>query len=229
MCPSVLAGGKPSSASGGAKRLGALSSAELPNSLAQLACFTGVCCLIRTPRRASSTPWAYGRLPANCAATSTWSASWIFEETPQSLRRVRLLAALAGERTIAAAAPNGFFLQSVVEPEQARCAGPWPCCDQADGALGVAISGSGPSPLCPVLRIQRRPSGPGAQLAGATSRPRGFEKLVLAAAKQAWSPALGIATPPDDERFQRPSPATQKAWRSRRERARSKTDRARGR
>jgi len=92
----------------------------------------------QTPRERPSPPGPYGRCRELRTATFTWSAAG-FRRTPPEPAPGPLLPP-AGERRIAALRND---LQSVVSrAASVRQAGP-PA--QADGALGVAMSGSGPS------------------------------------------------------------------------------------
>ncbi|MFM9110785.1 MAG: 4-(cytidine 5'-diphospho)-2-C-methyl-D-erythritol kinase [Prochlorococcaceae cyanobacterium] len=97
--------------------------------------------LIKDPAVSVSTPWAYGRCRERRAAHYL-SAESDFERRRQALRQGGLVAALA---TAGPLPPLRNDLQAVVEPEVAGVAAGLALLRQAPAALGVAMSGSGPS------------------------------------------------------------------------------------
>jgi len=145
---------------------GALRSAEPAQPpLCQLrALLTGVVLLIKDPTASVSTPWAYGRLPANLRGDFYAGArSWNFEERPpEACARVALLAAPGRERPLP---PLRNDRSRWWKPEQASVRqGLGPAAARPDGALGVAMSGSGPVSLAlfadPAAAEAARPSWP---------------------------------------------------------------------
>ncbi|MCP9772163.1 4-(cytidine 5'-diphospho)-2-C-methyl-D-erythritol kinase [Synechococcus sp. Tobar12-5m-g] len=97
--------------------------------------------LIKDPAASVSTPWAYGRC-RDLRGDFYLDHELDFEQRRASLRHGPLLAALRGERLIP---PLRNDLQAVVEPEQDSVRQGLALLRQANGQLGVAMSGSGPS------------------------------------------------------------------------------------
>jgi 4-diphosphocytidyl-2-C-methyl-D-erythritol kinase len=97
--------------------------------------------LIKDPAASVSTPWAYGRC-RELRGDFYLDQEQDFEQRRSSLRQGPLLSALRGERPIP---PLRNDLQAVVEPEQASVRRGLALLRQAEGQLGVAMSGSGPS------------------------------------------------------------------------------------
>lgn len=97
--------------------------------------------LIKHPEASVSTPWAYGRCREQ-REDFYLSEEAEFEQRRQALRTGPLLAAL---RQGAPLPPLRNDLQPVVEPEVASVREGLALLRQADGALAVAMSGSGPS------------------------------------------------------------------------------------
>jgi 4-diphosphocytidyl-2-C-methyl-D-erythritol kinase len=97
--------------------------------------------LIKHPEVQVSTPWAYGRCREHRGDFYLSSES-DFEQRRQALRQGGLLAALRAERPLP---PLRNDLQAVVEPEVACVATGLRLLRGADGVLGAAMSGSGPS------------------------------------------------------------------------------------
>ncbi|APD48629.1 4-(cytidine 5'-diphospho)-2-C-methyl-D-erythritol kinase [Synechococcus sp. CS-602] len=167
--PFCLAGGT-QLCFGRGERLEPFSSADLPNSaVPNSALFNWSVLLIKDPTASVSTPWAYGRC-RELRGDFYLERELDFEERRQSLRQGPLLAALAGERPLP---PLRNDLQSVVEPEQASVRQGLALLRQADGALGVAMSGSGPS-LFALFADPAAAEAARAQLAGAL-QAEGFE------------------------------------------------------
>ncbi|MCT0213934.1 4-(cytidine 5'-diphospho)-2-C-methyl-D-erythritol kinase [Synechococcus sp. CS-1324] len=97
--------------------------------------------LIKDPAASVSTPWAYGRC-RELRGDFYLQQEVDFEQRRSNLRHGPLLAALRGERALP---PLRNDLQAVVEPEQASVRLGLALLRQAEGQLGVAMSGSGPS------------------------------------------------------------------------------------
>jgi 4-diphosphocytidyl-2-C-methyl-D-erythritol kinase len=97
--------------------------------------------LIKDPSVSVSTPWAYGRC-RELRSDFYLDCEADFEQRREHLRRGPLLAALRGERGLP---PLRNDLQAVVEPEQASVREGLALLRSVGGALGVAMSGSGPS------------------------------------------------------------------------------------
>lgn len=97
--------------------------------------------LIKDPSASVSTPWAYGRCK-ELRGDFYLKSEADFEQRRSSLRSGPLQAALRGER---AWPPLRNDLQSVVEPEQASVRAGLALLRGAEGAVAVAMSGSGPS------------------------------------------------------------------------------------
>ncbi|NQV11218.1 MAG: 4-(cytidine 5'-diphospho)-2-C-methyl-D-erythritol kinase [Cyanobacteria bacterium] len=145
---------------GRGERLEPFSSAACPN---------WTVLLIKDPTASVSTPWAYGRC-RELRSDFYLEREVDFEERRQSLRQGPLLAALAGQRPLP---PLRNDLQAVVEPEQASVRQGLALLRQAEGALGVAMSGSGPS-LYALFADPAAAEAARAQLAGAL-QAEGFE------------------------------------------------------
>ena len=97
--------------------------------------------LIKHPQASVSTPWAYGRCRDQRGDFYLTSEAE-FEQRRQALREGPLLAALAGDRPLP---PLRNDLQAVVEPEVPSVRDGLRLLREAEGALVVAMSGSGPS------------------------------------------------------------------------------------
>ncbi|MGB7565905.1 MAG: 4-(cytidine 5'-diphospho)-2-C-methyl-D-erythritol kinase [Prochlorococcaceae cyanobacterium] len=97
--------------------------------------------LIKDPFASVSTPWAYGRC-RELRGDFYLESEADFEQRRSFLRTGPLQAALRGER---AWPPLRNDLQSVVEPEQASVRTGLALLRRAEGAIAVAMSGSGPS------------------------------------------------------------------------------------
>ncbi len=97
--------------------------------------------LIKDPSVSVSTPWAYGRC-RELRSDFYLDCEADFEQRREHLRRGQLLAALRGERGLPLLRND---LQAVVEPEQASVRQGLALLRSVSDALGVAMSGSGPS------------------------------------------------------------------------------------
>lgn len=97
--------------------------------------------LIKNPSASVSTPWAYRRC-RQLREDFYLESEADFEQRRGALRAGPLLAALRGERPLP---PLRNDLQAVVEPEQASVRDGLALLRQGEGALAVAMSGSGPS------------------------------------------------------------------------------------
>ena len=97
--------------------------------------------LIKHPQASVSTPWAYGRC-RELRSDFYLESEADFEQRRAALRQGPLLAALRGEAPLP---PIRNDLQAVVEPEVASVRDGLALLRQAQGAVAVAMSGSGPS------------------------------------------------------------------------------------
>ena len=97
--------------------------------------------LIKHPEASVSTPWAYGRC-RELRSDFYLESEADFEQRRTALRQGPLLAALRGEAPLP---PIRNDLQAVVEPEVASVRDGLALLRQAQGAVAVAMSGSGPS------------------------------------------------------------------------------------
>jgi 4-diphosphocytidyl-2-C-methyl-D-erythritol kinase len=97
--------------------------------------------LIKHPEASVSTPWAYGRCREQRGDVYLQQESE-FEQRRQLLRQGPLLAALRGEGSLPAIRND---LQQVVEPEVESVRAGLGLLRRAQGAVAVAMSGSGPS------------------------------------------------------------------------------------
>jgi 4-diphosphocytidyl-2-C-methyl-D-erythritol kinase len=97
--------------------------------------------LVKHPQASVSTPWAYGRC-RELRGDFYLEQEADFEQRRQNLRRSPLLMALRGEAVLPALRND---LQAVVEPEVESVRQGLRLLRQADSALAVAMSGSGPS------------------------------------------------------------------------------------
>ena len=97
--------------------------------------------LIKHPEASVSTPWAYGRCREQRGDFYLEQESE-FEQRRQLLRQGPLLAALRGEGSLPAIRND---LQQVVEPEVESVRAGLGLLRRAQGAVAVAMSGSGPS------------------------------------------------------------------------------------
>jgi 4-diphosphocytidyl-2-C-methyl-D-erythritol kinase len=97
--------------------------------------------LLKHPGVSVSTPWAYGRCK-ELRGDFYLEAEADFEQRRQALRQAPLLQAIAGK---AAWPPLRNDLQGVVEPEVKTVRQALELLRQAEHALAVAMSGSGPS------------------------------------------------------------------------------------
>jgi 4-diphosphocytidyl-2-C-methyl-D-erythritol kinase len=97
--------------------------------------------LVKHPQASVSTPWAYGRC-RELRGDFYLEQEADFEQRRQNLRRSPLLMALRGEAALPALRND---LQAVVEPEVESVRQGLRLLRQADSALAVAMSGSGPS------------------------------------------------------------------------------------
>lgn len=97
--------------------------------------------LIKHPEASVSTPWAYGRC-RELRSDFYLESEADFEQRRTALRQGPLLAALRGDAPLP---PIRNDLQAVVEPEVASVRDGLALLRQAQGAVAVAMSGSGPS------------------------------------------------------------------------------------
>jgi 4-diphosphocytidyl-2-C-methyl-D-erythritol kinase len=97
--------------------------------------------LIKHPAASVATPWAYGRC-RELRGDFYLESEPDFEQRREALRHGPLLAALRGERPLP---PLRNDLQTVVAPEQQSVGIGLELLRRAEGALAVAMSGSGPS------------------------------------------------------------------------------------
>lgn len=97
--------------------------------------------LIKHPEASVSTPWAYGRC-RELRSDFYLESEADFEQRRAALRQGPLLAALRGDAPLP---PIRNDLQAVVEPEVASVRDGLALLRQAQGAVAVAMSGSGPS------------------------------------------------------------------------------------
>jgi 4-diphosphocytidyl-2-C-methyl-D-erythritol kinase len=97
--------------------------------------------LLKDPQASVSTPWAYGRCRERRSDFYLTRESE-FAERRHALRQGPLLAALRGEGNLP---PLRNDLQSIVVDEVASVAAGLALLRRAEGALAVAMSGSGPS------------------------------------------------------------------------------------
>jgi 4-diphosphocytidyl-2-C-methyl-D-erythritol kinase len=97
--------------------------------------------LVKDPQASVSTPWAYGRC-RDLRSDFYLSRESEFAERRQALRQGALLAALRG---LGPLPPLRNDLQRVVADEVPSVAAGLALLHRADGALAVAMSGSGPS------------------------------------------------------------------------------------
>jgi len=130
--------------------------------------------LIKHPEASVSTPWAYGRC-RELRSDFYLSLEADFEQRREALRGGALLAALRGECTLP---PLRNDLQAVVEPEVASVREGLALLRQAEEALVVAMSGSGPS-LFALFADARAVERAMDQL-GASLEQAGFEAWVCA-------------------------------------------------
>jgi 4-diphosphocytidyl-2-C-methyl-D-erythritol kinase len=100
--------------------------------------------LIKHPEASVSTPWAYGRCREQ-REDFYLSSEAEFEQRRGALRAGPLLAALRQGAACPALPPLRNDLQAVVEPEVASVREGLAILRRAEGALAVAMSGSGPS------------------------------------------------------------------------------------
>jgi 4-diphosphocytidyl-2-C-methyl-D-erythritol kinase len=127
--------------------------------------------LIKHPDSSVSTPWAYGRC-RELRGDFYLQGEEEFEQRRQALRSGPLLAALRGEAPLP---PLRNDLQPVVEPELASVREGLALLRQAEGALAVAMSGSGPS----LFALFAEP-------AGAEAAHRQLSAQLEAAGFEAW-------------------------------------------
>jgi 4-diphosphocytidyl-2-C-methyl-D-erythritol kinase len=125
--------------------------------------------LIKDPGASVSTPWAYGRC-RELRGDFYLESEADFEQRRGALRSGPLLKAWRGERPLP---PLRNDLQSVVEPEQASVREGLALLRRSEGALAVAMSGSGPS-LFALFADQPAALEAQAQLAGELEQA-GFE------------------------------------------------------
>jgi len=177
-CAFCLAGGT-QLCSGRATLDGPSALRTCPTPLAQLALFNWSVLLIKTPRGVSN-PLGLWPLPrANCAATLTWSASWISKKRPARGLRQGPCCPPGRGATHCRALRNDLPVGGGAGAGQR--APPRGCPARQARRRWGGMSGSGPS-LFALLRIQRRPKRPGQS--GRSTPAAGVRKLGVARCQQ---------------------------------------------